>query len=249
MSSQRGNTSRSRPQAHQNLTSFHHNKASRLTKKIAENSGRFQELLCPACKQIIDWRKAYRKYKPLTVPKKCTRCGQKAITQAYHAVCPNCARANKICAKCCQPFEASLEPAEAVPTDPVAALVQQFPQLMKDGNTVISERQLRSALRQMQKTFGHKPTHPFEYRMEPGAAPQSQAGSQQPEQLPQTSQDLTAFVQSLLGEMQTKFQEMSDAILVKIDEMGSKISDLEKSVGDLMQQAGIDQQQQGAAPK
>ena len=26
--------------------------------------------LCPACEEQIEWRKKYRKYKPLTVPKK-----------------------------------------------------------------------------------------------------------------------------------------------------------------------------------
>jgi len=47
---------------------------------------------------------------------------------------------------------------------------------------------------------------------------------------PQSTQDLTIFVQNLLGQMQTRFQNMSDGIIGKIDEMGARIDDLEKNV-------------------
>jgi heat shock factor-binding protein 1 len=43
-------------------------------------------------------------------------------------------------------------------------------------------------------------------------------------------QDLTVFVQNLLGQMQSRFQQMSDSIIGRIDEMGARIDDLEHSI-------------------
>lgn len=57
---------------------------------------------------------------------------------------------------------------------------------------------------------------------------------------PKNVQDLTAFVENLLGSMQEKFQTMSEQILARMDEMGNRIDDLEKNIGDLMHQAGIE---------
>ncbi|KAA6396205.1 MAG: hypothetical protein EZS28_008266 [Streblomastix strix] len=56
---------------------------------------------------------------------------------------------------------------------------------------------------------------------------------------PQTQEELTRYIQTLLVEMQSKFQSMSDGILKKIDEMGTKITELESSVTDLMEHAGL----------
>jgi len=58
---------------------------------------------------------------------------------------------------------------------------------------------------------------------------------------PQSTQDLTVFVQNLLQQMQTRFQTMSNAIIGRIDEMGTRIDELEKSIGELMTQAGIEE--------
>lgn len=54
-------------QRYQNTFQFKHNKSSKLTKKIQETpvAG-----LCAQCEEKIRWRKAFRKYKPLTAPKK-----------------------------------------------------------------------------------------------------------------------------------------------------------------------------------
>lgn len=53
--------------AHANRHAYKHNPSSKLTKKILAMpiNG-----LCPACEEQIEWRKRYRKYKPLTVAKK-----------------------------------------------------------------------------------------------------------------------------------------------------------------------------------
>ena len=54
---------------------------------------------------------------------------------------------------------------------------------------------------------------------------------------PQSTADLSAFVQNLLSQMQSRFQQMSDSIITRIDEMGERIDDLERSVQDLVTQA------------
>lgn len=81
------------------------------------------EGLCARCHDIIEWKKKYRKYKPLTTHKRwyvslcvlcflwqqfvcltsdhrSTMCQQKAVKRAYHTVCDACARKAKVCAKC-----------------------------------------------------------------------------------------------------------------------------------------------------
>jgi len=58
---------------------------------------------------------------------------------------------------------------------------------------------------------------------------------------PQSTQDLTIFVQNLLQQMQGRFATMSDTIIGRIDEMGNRIDELENSIGELMAQAGIDE--------
>lgn len=56
--------------------------------------------LCARCKEKIEWKKKYDKYKPLTVPRKCVSCQQKKVKQAYYRLCQDCAESRSICAKC-----------------------------------------------------------------------------------------------------------------------------------------------------
>ncbi|KAG9299584.1 hypothetical protein G9A89_020755 [Geosiphon pyriformis] len=56
--------------------------------------------LCQKCKGIVDWRKKFKKYKPLTIPKRCLSCEEKVIKEAYHVLCNSCAKAKGVCAKC-----------------------------------------------------------------------------------------------------------------------------------------------------
>ena len=88
---------KSGPPAHQNKYAFHHNPSSKLTQKIMSAP---INNLCPACTRVIQWRKQYRKYKPLSVIKKCCRCENKAIKDAYHVICNQCAAKGNVCAKC-----------------------------------------------------------------------------------------------------------------------------------------------------
>jgi len=102
MSSQKGNVSRNRAPKHQNSFSWHHNKNSTKTKKILStpNDG-----LCQRCFEIIEWKKKYRKYKPLAAPKNCTECHEKTVTRAYWHLCDTCAKTLKVCGKCKQSTE------------------------------------------------------------------------------------------------------------------------------------------------
>ena len=69
MSCQRGSNSRQRKQKYQNASTFKNNlyDTSKTTKDInmIEHKG-----VCGHCKEVLEWRVHFRKYKPLTLPKK-----------------------------------------------------------------------------------------------------------------------------------------------------------------------------------
>lgn len=56
--------------------------------------------VCARCKEKIEWKKKYDKYKPLTAPKICVICQQKKVKQAYYRLCQDCAKSRRVCAKC-----------------------------------------------------------------------------------------------------------------------------------------------------
>lgn len=106
MSSCKGNIKRTRAQKHQNRTVFrndlHDNSVKIKFINSIQPSG-----ICSRCKDIIDWKIKYKKYKPLTAPKKCVRCEQKSVKAAYHTMCIPCSRKEGVCAKCCKAEEVS----------------------------------------------------------------------------------------------------------------------------------------------
>ncbi|WOK91631.1 hypothetical protein Cni_G00322 [Canna indica] len=57
--------------------------------------------VCPRCREQIDWKRRYGKYKPISEPAKCQKCGKRAVRQAYHNICSACSKEHGICAKCC----------------------------------------------------------------------------------------------------------------------------------------------------
>jgi hypothetical protein len=69
MSCQRGNIGRTRKQKYQNAGTFKNNlhDTSKTRKDInaIEHKG-----ICEHCKEVLEWRVHYRKYKPLSQPKK-----------------------------------------------------------------------------------------------------------------------------------------------------------------------------------
>uniref|UniRef100_A0A0K8RCM4 Uncharacterized protein n=1 Tax=Ixodes ricinus TaxID=34613 RepID=A0A0K8RCM4_IXORI len=99
MSSQHGNVKRTRPQKHQNSTAFKntlHDKSLQTKKMISLKITN----VCVRCKEKIEWKIKYKKYKPLTVPRKCVKCEGKTVKSAYHIICDDCSISRKVCAKC-----------------------------------------------------------------------------------------------------------------------------------------------------
>ncbi|XP_063708121.1 uncharacterized protein C9orf85 homolog [Culicoides brevitarsis] len=99
MSTKKGNVQRTRAQKHQNRTPFKNDLHDTSNKIKIINAIKIAEV-CERCKEIIDWKRKYRKYKPLSQPKTCNKCGQRTIKQAYHVLCTPCAVENRQCAKC-----------------------------------------------------------------------------------------------------------------------------------------------------
>jgi len=143
MSSQKGNISRTRKQKHQNRHAFKndmHDTSGR-TKMIL---GLSPEGLCKRCKDIIEWKIKYKKYKPLTKPATCVRCKGKTVKRAYYTVCEPCAKEAGVCAKCNSKSEIVLPPQNQSEQQKHDTELQfQLKQL--------SERQRRSYYRQLEK--------------------------------------------------------------------------------------------------
>ena len=131
---------KSGPPAHQNTERWVPARADKHNnlKKIVE--AEYRGGVCQRCRDIIEWKKAYGKYKPLKTPGKCTHCNQRVVTLAYHAMCLDCARAKHVCAKCgdAAPMRQASEDDRPRPPDP-------------DALAMMSERQRRTAIRKYEK--------------------------------------------------------------------------------------------------
>ncbi|PUZ54660.1 hypothetical protein GQ55_5G149600 [Panicum hallii var. hallii] len=92
------------PPKHQNRYAWKPNLGQKINE--TEPGGRFRPLseitgVCQRCRDQIDWKRRYGKYKPIVEPAKCQKCGKRAVRQAYHNVCRDCSKDLGICAKCC----------------------------------------------------------------------------------------------------------------------------------------------------
>lgn len=72
MSSQKGNTARNRPQKHQNSFAFKNTLHDTNHRTKAINNTPISNV-CIRCKEIIQWKIKYKKYKPLTQARTCVR--------------------------------------------------------------------------------------------------------------------------------------------------------------------------------
>nr|XP_023918244.1 uncharacterized protein LOC112029793 [Quercus suber]POF03110.1 uncharacterized protein c9orf85 like [Quercus suber] len=95
--------SRQGPPKHQNKFAWKPNAGVKINE--TEVGGRFRPLsevtgVCLRCKEQIEWKRRYGKYKSLTEPAKCQRCSKRAVRHAYHNLCPGCAKEQSVCAKC-----------------------------------------------------------------------------------------------------------------------------------------------------
>ncbi|OAY56944.1 uncharacterized protein C9orf85 homolog [Manihot esculenta] len=92
------------PPKHQNQYAWKPNAGHKINE--TEVGGKLRPLseitgVCTRCKDQIDWKRRYGKYKPLSEPAKCQRCSKRAVRQAYHNLCSACAKEQNVCAKCC----------------------------------------------------------------------------------------------------------------------------------------------------
>jgi hypothetical protein len=143
MSTQRGNAQKTKAPKHKNKTVFKNDlhDTSHTIKKI--NELEFFGV-CNRCKSIIDWKVKYKKYKPLTTKKKCVKCLEKKITDAYYIVCKDCCVTHKICSKCSKPSE------ELVFGETESERRKKDDQLQSELK-MLSERQRRKFLRLVEK--------------------------------------------------------------------------------------------------
>ena len=75
--------------AHQNKFAWTHNPKSKTTAKILTSPNIH---VCRRCHDKIEWRKQYRKYKPLTQPATCNGCQKRNVKASYHTICESCTR-------------------------------------------------------------------------------------------------------------------------------------------------------------
>lgn len=74
------------------------------------------EGICDKCREKIQWKFKYDKYKPLKAPGTCQNCKRKTITKAYRTLCDPCAVQKNVCASCCG--ERTIESQAVEPTGP-----------------------------------------------------------------------------------------------------------------------------------
>jgi ferredoxin len=59
------------------------------------------EGICRRCREKVQWRFKYDKYKPLKAVATCQQCKQKKVTKAYRTLCDGCASTKDVCPSCC----------------------------------------------------------------------------------------------------------------------------------------------------
>ncbi|KAI5625257.1 hypothetical protein C0J50_15116 [Silurus asotus] len=99
MSSHKSSGSRARGQKFQNATAFKNDKYG-ATPQVKKANAKVHDGVCQRCKEILEWKVKYNKYKSLTQPRKCVKCLQKTVKDAYYVMCRTCALQLQLCAKC-----------------------------------------------------------------------------------------------------------------------------------------------------
>ncbi|XP_050230438.1 uncharacterized protein LOC126679446 [Mercurialis annua] len=134
------------PPKHQNGFAWKPNAGRKINE--TEVGGKLRPLseitgVCPRCKEQIDWKRRYGKYKFLSEPAKCLRCSKRAVRQAYHSLCTACAKEQNVCAKCCRHV------GSIVGRDCVEVEAEQ--KMLEDAIKNARERDRRSLIRAMNK--------------------------------------------------------------------------------------------------
>ncbi|CAG0886650.1 unnamed protein product [Darwinula stevensoni] len=143
MSSQRGNVQRTRGQKHQNSSAFK-NTLHDKSKKTQDMNSMALFNMCARCQDIIQWKIKFKKYKPLSVPRKCVKCQEKTIKRAYMIICDPCVSGTGVCAKCGKN-------AGIVVRQEDAQLQPSLETMFRDQIKCLSERRRRTFLRYLNK--------------------------------------------------------------------------------------------------
>jgi Uncharacterized conserved protein (DUF2039) len=98
--------------AHQNKYAWTHNPKSKTTAKILASPNIH---VCRRCHDKIEWRKQYRKYKPLTQPSTCNGCKKRNVKASYHTICEACTRTSE---KAKEIIAAATSPGDEPSADP-----------------------------------------------------------------------------------------------------------------------------------
>ncbi|EOY03767.1 hypothetical protein QUC31_017584 [Theobroma cacao] len=141
MSSRRG------PPKHQNHYAWKPNAGIKINEtEVGGKLRPFSEItgVCPRCKEQIDWKRRYGKYKPLAEPAKCQLCSKRNVRQAYHNLCSGCAKEQKVCAKCRCRVD------QIVGRD--SADVEEEQKMLEEAIKNARERDRRTLLRAMSKS-------------------------------------------------------------------------------------------------
>jgi Uncharacterized conserved protein (DUF2039) len=83
MSFSRGECGRKRAQKHQNSTVFKNDLYDKSTKIKQLNAMSINEV-CTKCKEQIEWKIKFRKYKALTKPSTCNVCLERKVKKGKH---------------------------------------------------------------------------------------------------------------------------------------------------------------------
>lgn len=161
MSSQRGNVSRTRAQKHKNRFVFKNDLHDKTPQQIRLNAMHVSTV-CQRCKEQIEWKIKYKKYKALTQAKTCAHCHERTVRKAYHVICKDCATKAKCCAKC-------LKSADEVAIEAPGPTPREEQQLQAEMDRLIksfSERKRRAFLRYMKKGKKQPPAEQDEQVLE-----------------------------------------------------------------------------------
>mmetsp|Transcript_19370 Transcript_19370/g.62055 ORF Transcript_19370/g.62055 Transcript_19370/m.62055 type:complete len:305 (+) Transcript_19370:132-1046(+) len=141
MSTARGGVHRG-GQTYQNKFAFKHNKGSKKTARILSIQ---HQGLCNRCNEKIEWRKKFRKYKPIKQPLTCRGCEQRNVHRAYHTLCHDCASTRKVCPMC----QGDRTGTEAEVDEELRGARQANAKEVRQYSTSLRERDRRRLLREL----------------------------------------------------------------------------------------------------
>lgn len=75
------------------------------------------EGVCRRCREKVQWRFKFDKYKPLKNIANCQGCKQKCVTKAYRTLCDKCGVQRNVCPGCCGPLDSPEDATDAVGSD------------------------------------------------------------------------------------------------------------------------------------